>query len=72
MQQLDDFRAFPVGVRNRDGRQKRAGVWMAGSRVQRLFMRQLHHMAQVHHQNPVADVFDHGQVVRNENQRKAH
>ena len=54
----DNFLPLAVALGNRDGRQKRLGVGMGGIVKQFLFVRHLHHMAQIHHHHPVGDVFD--------------
>jgi hypothetical protein len=53
-----------IGQRNRG--QQCLRVWMARRREQRPAISELDDPAQVHHGDPVGDVLDHGEVVRNE------
>ena len=54
------------GVGNGDGRKQRLRVGMQGVLVEFFAGCQLHDLAEVHHCHAVADVPDHGEVVRNE------
>lgn len=56
----------PVGIRDRDRREECLRIWVKRVRVQPVPFRDLHNPSQVHDSNPVADVFDNGEVVCNE------
>ena len=60
-----------AGRHPRDGGQQAAGVGVARLGVQLLGRRHLDDPAQVHDRDPVAQVPDHGQVVRDEQQGQA-
>ena len=65
---------LPLGlddrVRNGHRREQRLGIRMQRVLVKLCPIRYLHHMAQIHHRDPVADVAHHRQVMRNEQIRK--
>ena len=65
--------AFPLdgGVRHRNGCEQRLGVrvqWIAEELTGR---RDLDDPAEIHHGNPMADVLDHGEIVRDKQIRQA-
>lgn len=59
-----------IRVRNRNRPQQRLRVRMQRVVEQFLLRRNLDDVAQIHHSNAVADVFDNAQVVRNEDVRQ--
>ena len=64
-----DALALRVGVRDRHRGEQRLGVRMVGRREDVLDAPVLHHLAQVHDRDVVGEVADHGEVVRDEDQR---
>ena len=59
---------FAAGIGHGDGVKQRPRVRMGGVFVDRMRSADLHQSAHVKHRNPVADISDNRQVVRNENQ----
>ena len=57
-------------MRDGDGREQRLGVRMLRIAEQLIGGGDLHDLAQVHHRDTIANVFDHGQVVRDEQVRE--
>ena len=55
-----------VRIRYGNGQQQGPGVRMAGRFAEILGCGQLHNRAQIHHRNPVANMFYDTQIVRNE------
>ena len=60
------FCALEAGVGDRDRRDQRAGVGVARVGVERVAIGLLHHAAEVEHEDAVADVADHREVVADE------
>ena len=69
--QLLFTRRFEFRVRHRDRRKQGLRVRMARITKQFIAIRNLHDLTEIHDANPVADVPDHRQVVRDEQVRKA-
>ena len=63
-------RLFDERIRERDRRQQRLTVRMRRIIVQRIPIRQLDNNPQIHDRNPVADMPDHRQVVRDKEIRQ--
>src|SRR5215218_5765841 len=64
--QPDPFPPGRVGIRFRHGRQQGMGVRVAGVVVELVAFSDLDDLAEVHDRDPVGDVPDHRQVVRDE------
>ena len=62
---------LPARLGDRYGRQQLARVGMLGVFENVLAVADFHDLPQVHHGNPVADFFDYGHVVRDEQVRQA-
>ena len=60
-----------VRIRRRDGRHQRLGIYMKRIPIQFCLVRHLHHMAQVHDRDPVADVADHAEIMGDKQIRQA-
>ena len=64
---VGEILAEPLNVHEIGNPQQRAAVWMAGRSEQRLRLRDLDDHAVIHHRDPVGDVFDDREIVRDEN-----
>ena len=59
-----------IGVRYRDSREERLGIWMQGPAIESVAIGDLHHSSEVHDRDPVGNMLDHGEIVRDKQQRQ--
>ncbi len=62
----DGSRGAAWGVGSRDGSEEGLGVGVLGCAADLAGRAQLGHSAEVHHQEAMADVLDHGEIMRDE------
>ena len=67
----NDALALDGGIRHRNRREQRFGIRMQRIAEQRARRRDFDDPAEIHHGDPVADVLDHGEIVRDEEIRQA-
>jgi hypothetical protein len=60
-----------LGIGLWNGRKQRLGVWMKGALEEVIGVRQLDDLTGVHNGNPISDMFDHSQIVSDEDVGKA-